>query len=497
MKKKCLMLLMACCLQCIALQLKADTITYDFSSPNFWVTEPDGDIHPGIGTSALLEKIYYKETNHCFIGKNEVYFYDGGGLMLKPKASLKIPYNSDWTINKIILHSHSAGSTSVKVNIRSSHDGVPASNSLVWKNKDADYEYEIYSSYRKSNLYIMTTNTNNARIASITIDYTSTNTPEDGSDSDEKPEPSESNDGSYEKPYTVAEVKTMVISSTTNMKNKWIKGTIYGTIRDNINNVSTSGFTHSENIVIGDAIDYIPIKLTDSNVRDFINLKDHPYLKGKELLIKGDLNTYYAVSGMISPTQYEITYTIPINKYGYATLFLDMPVSVPTGSTAYYCTTNSNQAQLHPVGTIIPDSVGVIIESTPNTTCTLTYTTELNANETTIRNINQLIGFTKDTDITTDDKVHYALNAKDGKVGFYIPQTATDAGFTAKANKAYLQVAAEQEAAMFVIHRGNDETAIVPTTHTFEDILYDLQGRAVSFPTSGIYIKAGKKIVIR
>lgn len=302
------------------------------------------------------------------------------------------------------------------------------------------------------------------------------------------------NDGSKSKPYTVAEVKAMAAIKS----NMWVKGIIYGTMVEyDINKEIVTSDFKNWNIVISDESECIPVQLLSGSVKDEINLKDHPYLKGKDILIRGKLERYCESQGVKEPDKYEITYTIPINKYGYATLFLDMPVSVPIGSTAYYCTTNSNQAHLHSIGTIIPNNVGVIIESTPNATCTLTYTTELNTNEATIRNINQLIGFTKDTDITTDGKVHYALNAKDGKIGFYIPQTTTDAGFTAKANKAYLQVTEEQEAAMFVIHRGNDETVIIPTTHTSEDILYDLQGRAVSFPTSGIYIKAGKKIVIR
>lgn len=304
------------------------------------------------------------------------------------------------------------------------------------------------------------------------------------------------NDGSKSKPYTVAEVKNMAA----NKSNMWVQGTIYGTTIDtDINKgiaISSPDFK-DWNIVIGNELVHIPIQLPSGDIRNKINLKNHPYLKGKEILIQGNLELYCGSQGVKEPAKYEITYTIPINRYGYATLFLDMPVSMPAGNTAYYCITDGSQANLYPVGTIIPANVGVIIESTPNSTCTLTYTTDINPNEESIRNHNQLKGFVEDTDITTDSEVYYALNAKDDIVGFYIPQTATDRGFTAKANKAYLQITPEQKVAKFIIHHDNDETTIAPTAHTYKDILYDLQGRVVASPAPGIYIREGKKIVIK
>ena len=302
------------------------------------------------------------------------------------------------------------------------------------------------------------------------------------------------NDGSSKaKAYTVAEVKAMLLDKG----GQWVRGTIYGTmVNEDIKDVTTTNFK-SSNIVIGDEVIHIPVQLPQGSIREEINLVDHPYLKGKEILIKGDLESYCNSRGIKSPTAYEISYSIPINHYGYATLYLDMPVLVPVGSTAYYCVTNGDRANLYPVGNVIPARVGVILSSTPDKNCTLTYTTETNSNEESIRADNQLIGFVRETVVGQDEYVYYALNAKDGKVGFYIPQTTTGAGFTAKANKAYLKIPAESQAAMFVLHDGADETAIVPMVHTIGDIIYDLQGRAVSSPVPGIYIVGGKKVVIK
>ena len=318
--------------------------------------------------------------------------------------------------------------------------------------------------------------------------------PEPPVSGDDTEQPSEPNNGTESKPYTVEDIKGMSYSTKTNI---YIKGVIYGTID---NSLQTSDFVNT-NIVIGDATAYVLIQLPSGNIRNEINLKDHPYLKGKEILIKGNFGLYYGVLGLTSPTQYKITYDIPINRYGYASLCLDMPASVPTGTTAYYCTTEGNRANLLPVGDIIPANVGVIIEGEPNTTCTLTYTTEGNVDETIIRSNNQLIGFAEDTDIEADGNAYYALNAKDDNVGFYIPQTAVDAtdatkGFKAKAYKAYLKVPANQQATMFVIHRENGETDIVPVMHTSDDLLYDMQGRIVTSPGTGLYILNGKKILI-
>lgn len=305
------------------------------------------------------------------------------------------------------------------------------------------------------------------------------------------------NNGSKSRPYTVAEVKSM----TKGQEGKWVKGTIYGTHGTNAGEINVSNFTH-ENIVIGDATTYVPVQLLKGDIRDEVNLKSHPYLQGKEILIKGTLETYYSVMGVKNTTDYEITYDVPFNSYGYATLFLDMPVSVPDGTAAYYCTIENNYAKLIPVGSIIPSHTGVIMESTPNTICTLVYTTKANSNSETILAENQLVGFLQDSIVEANGFAYYALNVKDNRLGFYIPQTAIDntdaaAGFTAKANKAYLQVSAEQKVNMFVVLREGGENAIVPVTHTSDDVLFDLQGRVVCSPTSGLYIRNGKKIIIQ
>ena len=92
-----------------------------------------------------------------------------------------------------------------------------------------------------------------------------------------------------------------------------------------------------------------------------------------------------------------------------------------------------------------------------------------------IRNTNLLIGYTKDHVIPNSEYAYYALNVKDNKLGFHIPQTMTNSGFTAKGNKAYLQVPKENEAAMFILRREVDETEIMHIHHTTDKTVYIAQ----------------------
>lgn len=585
MKRKCLLLFVVCCLNGLLVQLRAGSVTYDLSSTAHWVTSLNGTTHPSLGVS--FGTVYYAATGDKFVGSGSVSFGEGY-LTLSKDASLGIPCNTAWTVNKVILHSHSGGSTSVNVNIYDEY-GISKSAPKKWEKQDSDYEYSISSTeYKYSNLYVKAMDAA-ARITSITIEYTSPDDPTDDPTHESSvsapifnpistsfstesldvtievaegcevyytkdgsvPSYTDSenyvgtrgntvtiyaseskvtlqaiavdpatgkcsnvssatytyvqvvNDGkTKEKAYTVAELRAM--SYSTIMKDKWVKGTICGML-DGSNKLITSDFNSNTNIAIGTETEYVAIQLPAGTIRNRVNLKDNPYMLGKDILIKGNLEQYLILFvGVKAPAEYEVFYEVPINSYGYATLYLDMPVLVPAGITAYYCTIEDNYAELHSVGSIIPSNTGVILESATNknTTCTLTYTTSKNNDEAVILEDNKLVGFMQDTEVSSDGSAYYALNVKNNKLGFYIPQTATNpedaaSGFTAKAKKAYLQVPAEQKASMFVIHRADDDSSIVPSTYMCDEAIYDLQGRIVASPTSGVYIKAGKKIIVR
>lgn len=96
----------------------------------------------------------------------------------------------------------------------------------------------------------------------------------------------------------------------------------------------------------------------------------------------------------------------------------------------------------------------------------------------------------------------YTLQNKQGTgIGFYLYSGATLAGF-----KAYLPVinvlnatgGTQPSSVMFMF---DDESTGISATEAFygadNDVFYDLSGRRVTNPTSGIYIKNGKKYIIK
>lgn len=199
---------------------------------------------------------------------------------------------------------------------------------------------------------------------------------------------------------------------------------------------------------------------------------------------------------------------VTANKYGYSTWYSAVPVSIPEGLKAYYCTIEGETAALHPINGVIPSFTGAILYSEEAAqkqeakSYTMSYTTGAAPNI----SGNRLIGFTKDTYVD-NGKAHYALNVRDSKVGFYIPQTAEEvegeklspeSPFTAKAGKAYLSKDPNETAAAYAIKRIDDTDVISVTTAPSQSDtqIYDLFGRPVELPHKGIYIINGKKVVL-
>lgn len=205
--------------------------------------------------------------------------------------------------------------------------------------------------------------------------------------------------------------------------------------------------------------------------------------------------TYYTTSLNIEVTA---------NKYGYSTWYSTVPVNIPEGLNAYYCTIEeSTTATLHPISGIIPSSTAAILYSSEAATTQSPKTYTLSYTNATTQNVsgNHLIGYTEDTEVNNGVS-HYALNALNGFVGFYVPKTAIgdnptpESAFIAKAGKAYLSINPNEASVSYAIRR-IDETDINPTIETMprcEMKIYDLFGRPVKHAGKGIYITNGKKV---
>lgn len=205
--------------------------------------------------------------------------------------------------------------------------------------------------------------------------------------------------------------------------------------------------------------------------------------------------TYYTTSLNIEVTA---------NKYGYSTWYSTVPVNIPEGLNAYYCTIEgSTTATLHPISGIIPSSTAAILYSSEAATTQSPKTYTLSYTNATTQNVsgNHLIGYTEDTEVNNGVS-HYALNVLDDTVGFYVPKTAIgdnptpESPFTAKAGKAYLSINPNEASVSYAIRR-IDETDINPTIETMprcEMKIYDIFGRPVKHAGKGIYITNGKKV---
>lgn len=205
--------------------------------------------------------------------------------------------------------------------------------------------------------------------------------------------------------------------------------------------------------------------------------------------------TYYTTSLNIEVTA---------NKYGYTTWYSTVPVSIPEGLNAYYCTIEDKAtAILHPINGTIPSSTAAILFSSEAATTQWPKSYTLSYTDTTTQNVsgNHLIGYTEDTEVNNGVS-HYALNVLNGIVGFYVPKTAIgdnptpESPFTAKAGKAYLSINPNEAPASYAIRR-IDKTDINPTKETMpqcEMQIYDLFGRPVKHANKGIYITNGKKV---
>ena len=114
---------------------------------------------------------------------------------------------------------------------------------------------------------------------------------------------------------------------------------------------------------------------------------------------------------------------------------------------------------------------------------------------------NLLKGVSSETNLsaTTGGYVNYVLDSGSNGTGFYCVPTA---GTTLAAGHAYLQIPAETAAgsrALTISFDDEDEATAISDVELQdgESAVYDLQGRRVEQPRSGLYIRNGKKVIIK
>ncbi len=185
---------------------------------------------------------------------------------------------------------------------------------------------------------------------------------------------------------------------------------------------------------------------------------------------------------------------ITVSSAGWATFCSGSALDYASvsGLTAYTATfdTSEGKVTLHQLSNAVPANTGVVLEGSEGT-----YKIPVASTSTAPGN-NDLLGTTSAL-TTTDAYNYYALgqDTNGTSVGFKLVQTGTEI----PANKAYYRYASSSGTRSFLYMETGDEATAIDAIESTEDngCLYDLQGRSVSNPGKGVYIRNGKKIIIK
>lgn len=184
-----------------------------------------------------------------------------------------------------------------------------------------------------------------------------------------------------------------------------------------------------------------------------------------------------------------------LNNKNYATYYLPFAAKAPEGVTAYAGTINNGNVQLTEYANgVIPANEGVVLVSDTKTTATFTLA---DASEVT-KQTNELKGVLTETDLSSvesSDQVRI-FSKKNNVAGFYKPNSNIT---TLAANKAYI-MAPTNEGALVLNFAGGEVTGINQATINATEAnapIYDLTGRRVAKAVKGIYVKNGKKFIVK
>lgn len=184
-----------------------------------------------------------------------------------------------------------------------------------------------------------------------------------------------------------------------------------------------------------------------------------------------------------------------LNNKNYATYYLPFAAKAPKGVTAYAGTINNGNVQLTEYANgVIPANKGVVLVSDTKTTATFTLADESEVAE----QKNDLKGVLTETglnSVESSDQVRI-FSKKDNVAGFYKPNSNIT---TLAANKAYI-MAPTNEGALVLNFAGGEVTGINQATINATEAnapIYDLTGRRVAKAVKGIYVKNGKKFIVK
>ena len=184
-----------------------------------------------------------------------------------------------------------------------------------------------------------------------------------------------------------------------------------------------------------------------------------------------------------------------MNQYGWATFASDYPLDFTnvSGLTAYKVTGYSGTSITKEPVTTVPAGTPLLLNGTANTTYNIPVAKSFSS-----VSGNLLVAGTGASVGYEAGYTRYVLGVNDGAAEF---QKLVDGGSSATvaAGKAYLQFTGAVEAKALRFNFDDEATAIegISAEQTGDDTIYNLSGQRVINPTKGIYVKNGKKFIIK
>ena len=308
--------------------------------------------------------------------------------------------------------------------------------------------------------------------------------------------------GSFYNPYTVAEV----IDGTATGNNIYVRGFIVGEYVGKTTNPRTSSFTTDANIAIADpftttptAGGSIPVALPTNALKTAWGCQtSNGALLGYEILVKGDIDTYFNVKGIKNTSEVTaISVLITISDYKWATFVSNQILDFTgTGVNAYVVTGASGTAITKTAVTNVAANTPLLLNAPEGT-----YTIPVAVSGTDYSATNKLVAGPKTVNYDDGASLNYVLSIDEtsGAAMFQKIISGTYGTVDIPAGKAYLALDADPGAPVLNID-GEGRTGIKAVNvegFTLNGPVYDLQGRRVAQPTKGLYIVNGKKLVIK
>ena len=307
--------------------------------------------------------------------------------------------------------------------------------------------------------------------------------------------------GTFENPYTVDDIALLETS-----KEGWFKGTIKGSYEYG-GHVATNA--KNTNLAVGDDNTLIPVALPKGDIRDAVNVKDHPDFVGKEIIFYGNKKEYFSnPNGIQGTKQVYGLWNLNITEAGYSTYFTNHVFVVPAGVEVGIVTGVEGNALTidwtkYSAGKTVPANTGVLVKGNKGD---YPYVIVYSSAQTPANNLLKGSVAAEQTAGTNCKFYKLSMDNSDKNLGFYWG-AENGAAFENAANKAYLAVPNAVAANLFgFVIEGDGTTGIesveqaqkLVDVYTIDGMLVQKQvkaNQALNGLRKGIYIVNGKKVI--